>query len=114
MPPRSIIDDSGIPHTTWASDSRVRRLREEEHHVTEMSHKRRARIIATLLALWFCGVVVWYLTHFLAAPENWASCLLVATYVAKTVGVIAALFGGLFFFGFLISRGQLFLNDLDD
>jgi hypothetical protein len=114
MPPLTFINDHGIPHTLWSSDHRVRRLQMEEARVKEMRGKRISRIVALLLATWFCGVVFWYAAQFMAERENWASGLLFATYAAKLVGAIAAFFGALFLFGFLVSRGRLFLNDFDE
>jgi hypothetical protein len=99
---------------SWSTDPRVRVIAAEEENVTEKLDSRRARISALLLTWWFLSCVLWFGLSYLWTFDSWQQLLQVFKYAGMVVGVVAAIFGCMTTFAFVLTRGRLFEGNYRD
>jgi TRAP-type C4-dicarboxylate transport system permease small subunit len=89
-------------------DKKLAQLNEDEVHARG---KIWFQFIAHALMCWFIGLVGWYIWPYFLSPPLWPHTLSVLGLIAHIVGYVAAAFGGLLTFAFVITRGKIFEDD---
>lgn len=100
-----------ISALSWSTDPRVRVIAADEEYVTDALSRRQCRLLALILTWWFLCCVLWFGLSYLFADNGFNAVWQICKYGGMVVGVVAALFGAVFAFGFVITRGRLFYED---